>query len=232
MDVQKREPPPYSQSQLRAAGKRMRRSTAGGAGLSDVDRTILSTYRAWHYPALREAQERLERAFHKKLAITNPLIVDVTARPLRTEDAIVAKLTRERTSLGRMQDIAGARIVVATIDLQDLVVGYVMRMFQHCDPRIAKDTREKADRNGYRAVHVVITLKDRLVEIQIRTLGQDPWAQIVEKADSIFGWDLKHGHGPAEWLEWLQEFSDELRKRDLGQTYVLPPMPIDEKTGE
>jgi ppGpp synthetase/RelA/SpoT-type nucleotidyltranferase len=42
-----------------------------------------------------------------------------------------------------------------------------------------KDTREEADHLGYRAVHVIVT-DGRLAEIQIRTIWQNAWAQVVE----------------------------------------------------
>jgi len=87
------------------------------------------------------------------------------------------------------------------------------------NPTISKDSREEADRNGYRAVHVVVELDGRLAEIQIRTAAQHGWAQIVEKLDETMSTDLKHGLGPADWLEWLQKLSDELRNLDLARPF-------------
>lgn len=93
-----------------------------------------------------------------------------------------------------------------------------------------RDTRERPDQYGYRAVHVVVTLEERFVEIQIRTVAQNAWAQIVEKLDEVRGSDLKHGRGPADWLEWLHELGDELRKRDLGEPFQVPPSPFDRES--
>jgi Region found in RelA / SpoT proteins len=222
---------PWSKSQVNGAGDRLRRAAREREPISDRDREILSDYRAWHYPALRHGQDRLKRLFHKRIGL-EPAIVDVGARPLKTEAAIVAKLVREQTRLSRMQDIAGSRLTVPSLDLQDAAMGFVMQHFAKCDPRVVRDTREEADRYGYRAAHLVVTLEGRFVEIQIRTAAQNAWAQIVESLDEVLGSDLKHGRGPADWLEWLHELSDELRKRDLGQPFQVPPSPFDREQNQ
>jgi len=65
---------------------------------------------------------------------------------------------------------------------------------------------------------------EHLAEIQIRTRRQDLWAQIVERVDKDLDWDLKHGEGPAEWLEWLHDLSDRApqggSRGDLGHPAV------------
>ena len=81
---------------------------------------------------------------------------------------------------------------------------------------------ENGDQWGYRAIHVVVRLDERLAEIQVRTTNQDRWAQIVKAIDKARGLDLKHGRGPADWVQWLQELSDALRNADLGKPYDIP----------
>jgi ppGpp synthetase/RelA/SpoT-type nucleotidyltranferase len=128
-----------------------------------------------------------------------------------------------------MQDIAGARIVVPSSDIQDVVLG-VVEMTVFSDRVIhVKDQRTEPDQWGYRAMHVIVRLEDRLAEIQVRTVWQDRWAQVIERLDSAQGWDLKHGRGPAEWLEWLHALGDELREADLGRPYAIPRSPYDEE---
>jgi hypothetical protein len=72
--------------------------------------------------------------------------------------------TRRPPALSRMQDIAGVRVVVPALELQEFLVGVVMDLYADCAPRAPKDTREEADETGYRAVHIVITLDERLAE--------------------------------------------------------------------
>jgi ppGpp synthetase/RelA/SpoT-type nucleotidyltranferase len=125
-----------------------------------------------------------------------------------------------------MGDISGARIVVPSLDLQDVTTEFVSTVFVANSPAI-KDQRAEGDDYGYRAIHVLIRVQGRLAEIQIRTEWQDRWAQVVESLDSARDFDLKHGQGPTDWLEWLLELSDEFRKADLGEPYTIPPTPHD-----
>jgi ppGpp synthetase/RelA/SpoT-type nucleotidyltranferase len=151
--------------------------------------------------------------------------------PMENARSDPAKVCRSSTALSRMQDIAGTRLVVPSLDAQDLMVSQILDLFAQCAPRDPKDTREEADSTGYRAVHIIIALDERLAEIQVRTLRQDAWAQVIEDVDARADWDLKHGRGPAEWRSWFQDVSDEFRKADLGLPSVVPPAPYDE-TGE
>jgi ppGpp synthetase/RelA/SpoT-type nucleotidyltranferase len=58
---------------------------------------------------------------------------------------------------------------------------------------------------GYRAVHTVVRRDGRLIEIQLRTLGQHRWAESVERLGSRTGHNLKDGQGPEDLLEYLRE---------------------------
>ena len=129
--------------------------------------------------------------------------------------------------LNKMQDIAGTRVVVPALQVQGAITTIVLDLFANNDGDVAKDTCKDGNDFGYRAVHVVATLDGRFAEVQIRTVLQDVWAQLVERTDKTLGCDLKHGDGPAEWLEWLLELSDALRQRDLGRPAPLPPTPFD-----
>lgn len=64
------------------------------------------------------------------------------------------------------------------------------------EPKV-KDRRDEPS-HGYRAVHVVVTVQDLPVEIQIRTERQDTWAQIVESLGDRWGRQIRYGKGPAE----------------------------------
>jgi ppGpp synthetase/RelA/SpoT-type nucleotidyltranferase len=164
--------------------------------------------------------------FHKTLEL-DPATYFIGGRPLKTVEAITAKLVRGKTRLHKMQDIAGTRIVVPTLEAQEIVMGIVLAMFGAREGVVAKDTREKGDQWGYRAVHIVARLDGRLAEVQVRTKNQDSWAQVVESIDRSHRWDLKHGIGPTDWIEWLITLSDALRERDLGRPAPLPLDPYE-----
>jgi len=125
-----------------------------------------------------------------------------------------------------MQDIVGGRIVVPLLWVQDAVVeGIAERLGVQSGDPIVKDTRSEGDQLGYRAVHIVFQVHGLPVEIQVRSARQQVWAQTVEFLDQRMGTDLKHGVGPADWLEWLKDLSTSLRNGDLDLPNELPEPP-------
>jgi putative GTP pyrophosphokinase len=219
--------PNVSRHQLQQAGSRVRRAVRESSDIPESVLRAIDEFRAWHLPALQEAQNVLSSFFHGEVGIEEESL-PVTSR-LKTPPAIIAKLRRSQTSLERMQDVAGARVVVAPLSIQDVTLDVIRNALFLGRVAHVKDQREKPDQYGYRAAHVVVRVDGRIVEIQVRTVWQDRWAQIVESLDSSGGWDLKHGNGPAEWLEWLHAVSDEFRKADLDEPFAIPPQPYDEE---
>lgn len=125
-------------------------------------------------------------------------------RPQKTTPSIVAKLERERTRLSRMQDIAGCRAVVPTRVDQDRVVDELLARFPAAE---VYDRREKPS-HGYRAVHLVIDVDRRPIEIQVRTAVQDNWAAVSESLSVVLDPRIKYGGGPPEIQRFLTEISD------------------------
>jgi ppGpp synthetase/RelA/SpoT-type nucleotidyltranferase len=56
------------------------------------------------------------------------------------------------------------------------------------------DRREKPS-YGYRAVHIVVEVSGKTVEIQVRTTFQHIWAEISEKYADLYGSEIKYGGG-------------------------------------
>jgi ppGpp synthetase/RelA/SpoT-type nucleotidyltranferase len=217
---------PCSRNQLDRAATRIRRAARERREPDSSVLEVIDLFRGWHFETVQQVQAVLSEFFHKEVGIEEERL-PIGSR-LKTPPAIRAKLVRTPTSLTRMQDIAGARVIVGTLEGQDMAHGIVTdRLFTDCVVT-EKDQREEPDQYGYRAIHVIIRLDDRLAEIQIRTLWQNAWAQLVERLDSDMGTDLKHGRGPSDWLEWLHAVSDEYRKADLGLPFEVPPTPVDE----
>jgi ppGpp synthetase/RelA/SpoT-type nucleotidyltranferase len=165
----------WSHSQINRLGDRIR-----DAGLNDEDRGKLLEYRATFVPAY----ERVVADISKTLPD-----LKVTGRPEKTPDSIVAKLRRTKIELARMQDIAGCRLNVERIRQQDEVVGRLIEVF----PGARVIDRRSRPSFGYRAVHIIPTIDDRQVEIQVRTLLQALWANQSEHLADVVGTDLKYG---------------------------------------
>jgi ppGpp synthetase/RelA/SpoT-type nucleotidyltranferase len=128
----------------------------------------------------------------------------LATRPAKTTRSIIAKLSRERTRLSRMQDIAGCRLVVELLLDQDAVVAALAA--RHPDWRVVD--RRADPRHGYRAVHLV-TAPPRCVEVQVRTVLQETWASGSERLERR--WEgIKYGLGPEKVVELQQAWSARL----------------------
>lgn len=116
----------------------------------------------------------------------------------KTTGVLIDKLRREHSSLKSVQDIAGTRIICDDRDEQDDIVARVVAAFADGSrPPKVKDRRQ-APSHGYRAVHVIGTVEDLPVEIQVRTGRQDRWAQIVESLGDRWGRQIRYGESPPQ----------------------------------
>ena len=141
--------------------------------------------------------------FHKSLTALAGSLSNVVQRPKRLE-AVQAKLLRKpNLKLGAMNDIAGVRVIVPTIDGFD-------RFVQKCKAAWADHELKRPDDyignprpdTGYRSLHLIYRFKGtdpsfdgRLVEVQIRTGLQHAWATAVETVDLFQRQTLKFGTG-------------------------------------
>jgi ppGpp synthetase/RelA/SpoT-type nucleotidyltranferase len=180
---------PASREQINKLGKRL----AAGDPVSDDDLRALEELAACHLMALELARPRLD-GLAGDLEIS-PL--HITHRP-KTTQTILEKLRREHgMSLARVQDLAGIRIVGALrFDEQDRLAVEIMRRFP-ADPRPAKIVDRRANpSHGYRAVHVIVCLDGVTIEVQVRTLLQHVWADLMERLADRLGRQIRYGEPP------------------------------------
>jgi putative GTP pyrophosphokinase len=134
-------------------------------------------------------------------ATGNKLSLECSGRPAKSTRAIIEKLHRETIRLSQIQDIAGCRIVVPNLSAQQKVVTALRAEF----PGASVDGRRT---HGYRAVHVVVEVLGKLVEIQVRTTWQHDWAETSEKLSDIIDPAIKYGGGPEVAKKVLKEYSE------------------------
>jgi hypothetical protein len=83
-----------------------------------------------------------------------------------------------------------------SLDVQDSVAAEVAARFP-ADPREAKIVdRRAATSHGYRAVHVVVSLDGVSIEVQVRTLLQHMWADLMERLADRLGRQIRYGGAP------------------------------------
>jgi ppGpp synthetase/RelA/SpoT-type nucleotidyltranferase len=148
--------------------------------------------------SFEEAQIEVVRVIRETLGLAP------TARPLKTVHSVVAKLRRGAVELHQMQDIAGCRIVVDDIMVQEEVVDRLKQLpWDGC----REVDRRRNPSHGYRAVHLIVRARGRRVEIQVRSRLQDLWAQLSEREADEFGIDVKYGAGPPDVRSRLDRLS-------------------------
>jgi ppGpp synthetase/RelA/SpoT-type nucleotidyltranferase len=110
---------------------------------------------------------------------------------LKTYGTIIDKLRRERgMSLGRVQHLAGARVVrPMTLSEQNRICDLINGLWP--DAKVVD--RRQTPTHGYRAVHIVAQIEGCYVEIQVRTIYQNAWAPFTEMLGDAWGRAIRYG---------------------------------------
>ena len=166
-----------SKTQIDLLGERLRNSTP-----ADADLRMLDDYRR----SFGIAYEFVVQTIRHNLSL------EPTGRPAKSTGAVMEKLHRETIRLSQVQDIAGCRIVVEGPVEQERVVEALRAAFA----KASVVDRRASPSYGYRAVHVIVDVSGRLVEVQVRTVLQHTWAEISEKLSDVLDPAIKYGGGP------------------------------------
>ena len=132
---------------------------------------------------------------------------------LKTSGTIIDKLRRQpHLTLKNIRDLAGARVVrPMTLDEQDALAARVLELW----PSATLIDRRKEPSYGYRAVHVVPRIDGCPVEIQLRTVFQDTWAQVMELLGDQWGRDIRYGGVPDNPDLKISATPNSLTRRDV-----------------
>ncbi len=142
---------------------------------------------------------------------------EVAERPKRME-TIIDKLVRQPTmALSRMHDIAGCRAVLRDQQTADALIDAIRT-------HPAWSVREKTwdyvaapKPDGYRAKHLVVNIDGLNVEIQVRTMLQHAWAELVERLDRDLGLRTKFGESDPAVAASLQNASAAIAAYERGE---------------
>lgn len=137
----------------------------------------------------------------------------VTQR-LKRLPTVIDKLLREpKMKLSQMADIGGCR---ALLHDQAAVYNVAKRLRKNWDITRTRDYAAEPKTSGYRAVHLIVRRKGRLIEVQLRTPTQDEWANQVEEDSRRVGRDFKGGKGQSEVRDYYVVISELLALREHG----------------
>ncbi|PJE14118.1 RelA/SpoT domain-containing protein [Mycobacterium sp.] len=217
------EPDLPSKSEINRCGELIRRATFDGAAV-EVDKlehaiTVISAFRAAHaYPM---SKTRYGLASMVRTERADEVIV---GQRLKRVPRIIRKLHRTvgseggRTSLARLEDIGGVRAILNDGAELDRVRRRIERNWGSSIRR-RRDYILEPKEIGYRAVHLVVVRDGRAIEIQLRTRGQQQWADAAEAADArhgLRGVNLKDSEAPEEMLEYFSAAGEVIHRREYG----------------
>ncbi len=101
-------------------------------------------------------------------------------------------------------------------------------LFHDAQPRVV-DRRERPS-HGYRAIHIVVLVRERAVEIQLRTALQHLWAELCEKLADTFGADIKYGGGSEKIRRLLSTSSQRVSEIErIEEKFFATDAEIDEQ---
>ena len=140
--------------------------------------------------------------------------IDITQR-LKRRPTIFNKLEREpMMQLTQMQDIGGVRARVPS--LQHLYA--VSRRLRKTWTIVrTKDYVKEPRSSGYRAIHHVVRRNGRLIEVQLRTVLQDAWANQVEEDSRRLAVGYKFGRGGQDVHDYYRIVSEAFAALDRNE---------------
>ena len=191
-----------SNSEIDQLGDRLRNNCLEDGDLEKLDE-FRQTYSDIDAQVYRLIENTLKTSRDKRKLV-------ITKRKRKTRQSIVDKLYRQKKlRLSQMQDIAGCRIVVrGGAQAACQVNKQLVNAFEEKQLRIQSKPRNK---DGYRAIHLIVKINKKSYEIQLRTFAQDVFANLVERLSDKDN-TLKYGGNDTEQttLKNLQALSDVL----------------------
>jgi ppGpp synthetase/RelA/SpoT-type nucleotidyltranferase len=188
----------------------------------DALRTV-EDFRSAHARPLTIVNNGLRQFVYSELHI-QPL----ASQRLKRVPRIIRKLHRMSQSstgssaLARLEDIGGCRAVLPDIDSLRKVERHLRGTWADQITR-ERDYIVEPNAMGYRAVHFTVLKGERKIEVQLRTVNQQRWANFIESADSRLGLTLKDGEGPESMREYFSAAGELLYHQDYA---IQPPQAL------
>jgi putative GTP pyrophosphokinase len=138
----------------------------------------------------------------------------VVAQRWKRLPRILDKMERHpRMRLSQMQDVGGCRAILPD---QDAVNKVIEGFTKNWDIITVDDYVTDPRSTGYRAIHAIVKKDERPVEVQLRTTGQQDWADEIERIDGLIPDNLKDGEGPAEVIKYTKMLADVIAAQEAG----------------
>jgi putative GTP pyrophosphokinase len=211
-----------SRSRINTAGRRLRKVIQGELAPDEINLRdevrVVQVFRAAHAAPLRKTAAGLYYYAKKHSSIATTRRQPIVAQRLKRMRTIYDKLTREpHMALSRMEDIGGCRALFESTDQVYAAAADIKSQKRWAIVRERDYIAEPKGESGYRAVHRVAEKDGRRIEMQLRTLMQHSWAELIESTDRRTGVGLKEGRSPADVTEYYRLGSELLAASEAGR---------------
>lgn len=202
-----------SKSEINRSGELIRKALSLDISISAQEKLdaagIVEEYRKGFGYSLTKVSSGLR-------AMVQQVVPEVlVAQRLKRMTQIIHKLERfPGTNLARMEDIGGCRAVVETSREVELLLERIERNWEIVRMRNYVETPKVS---GYRSIHLVTERDGHRIEVQLRTKGQQAWANAVEKIGARYQMPLKDEIGPEELIHWLRLQAENIAYKGRGE---------------
>ncbi|MFZ0664224.1 MAG: RelA/SpoT domain-containing protein [Acidimicrobiales bacterium] len=200
-----------SKSQADKAGAILRRWWQSTEPATDEIQTAITV--VWQYRALfgyptTKVNANLRHYVRKTGA---ELVTQRWKRLPRMADKLVR---HPNMRLSQMQDVGGCRAILPD---QNAVNSVLTGLRRNWDIITVDDYVATPQITGYRAIHVMVRKDNLPVEVQLRTVGQQDWADEIERIDGLLpGWSLKDGDGPDDVVAYTKLLATVIASQEAG----------------
>lgn len=204
-----------SKSRINKCGQYLQDLYSGKTRISDYAEhreavSVVTDFRAAHAYPMQKMRYGL-RSFVRSEGADEA----ITQR-LKRLPRIIRKLDRmENSMLARLEDIGGVRAVLFDGPELERVAAHMVDRWGHQLKR-ERDYITVPKDIGYRAKHYVFERDGRRVEVQLRTRGQQEWADAVEAIDARRGLNLKDGTGPVDLVGYFEAAGELIYVNEYG----------------
>jgi len=189
-----------SQKQINKIGKKFRDSIQ-----DEADFEILEEFKKSYDELLIEYTSKISKDLN---SLGSNFVI---AGRLKRTSSIIRKLQRPQNKgmdLTRMSDIAGTRVIVKSLEDQRKIVDVLKEKYT-----VEKYYDYVESDQNYKSIHLVLKEEPyKFIEVQIRTLAQQTWADESEE----FGEQAKQGLYPEIVKDYLTLLSTIMYKIDKG----------------
>jgi ppGpp synthetase/RelA/SpoT-type nucleotidyltranferase len=216
-----------SKSRVDKAGRRLRLNAEGELDLDSEEladeRDIVRTFRSAHGEPLSAVAANLRYYVRQESDLM------IIGRRLKRVPTIIDKLTRHpEMALSRMHDIGGCRAVLRNEDEVRAIADRLEKNWEMAHLPYDYITEPKED--GYRAIHLVVRRHGCRIEVQLRTVNQHRWAELIERVDRESPFlGLKTGRSLRLPREYYALGAELLELEERGQP--IPPATLDRFRG-